>query len=422
MGQTFVITKLKTTNVGNQALTQELVDMFIDVHPKNKFIFEGRPMGLDGYTIDRLSKSQDAILTFEKWAKNIADKSKEIDSITFKSLEFVKPQVKLISFSNEDAAVERIKSKYLRPLKRYLSRYIVYAPIYKNRLALIKQSETLIYSGAGEVGDNNVFLRQLLEIRVAQLLGIKTAIVNQSVVLKTKLFYNLTGYVYGKLNQLVVRGSVSKNNLISYGVDASKILMAPDTAFRTSEPDKNLASELAKKYSISDNTVGINITNWFKTDYSKLDEIITIIKNSGYEMVFITNEPFEDNNIGLLFEEKYNIPFIKDKLPYKDYAALLSNLNFLISARLHSNVLALTARTKIIPIEGNVFKTTELLELAKYPIKVIDSSSQSWESRLHTEVNNVLEKKYDFEKYFNDVLPVVQSSVVLNATWLNDKN
>ncbi|EJF08470.1 polysaccharide pyruvyl transferase family protein [Pontibacter sp. BAB1700] len=417
MKYNFIITKLKTTNVGNQALTQELIDMFIEQNPYENFIFEGRPMGLDGYTIDRLENNQEPIHLFEKWARNIANST--VRDLSAFTLNQEKPTVSLVNFSAEDAALESLKAKYLRPVKRYLSRYIVYNSVYKNRLAKIKGAKTLIYSGAGEVGDNNVFLRQLLEIRVAQLLGLKTAIVNQSVVLKTKLFHQLTGHVYGKLDQLVVRGQISKNNLISYGVDGSKIKLAPDTAFKTKEPKADRAKVLANTFNINEKTVGINITNWFKTDFVKLEKAINLIKAKGFRLIFITNEPFEDRNLGKIFEEKFDIPFITEKLHYQDYAALLSNLDMLISARLHTNVLALTAKTKVIPIEGNVFKTTELLQLAQYPITVIDSTIEGWEDKLFLELSKVFDEEYDFKSYFENVFPKIQGNVLTNSNWLN---
>ena len=84
-------------------------------------------------------------------------------------------------------------------------------------------------------------------------------------------------------------------------------------------------------------------------------------------------------------------------------------------------MLALTSGTVVIPIEGNIFKTTELLELAKYPIKVLDPSSENWESALFNEVQGLLNGDYDFKEYFDNVLPIVQKQVLINATWLNGK-
>jgi hypothetical protein len=76
----------------------------------------------------------------------------------------------------------------LRPVKRVIKKYFLFDKSYIKRLATINSCDYLIYSGAGEASDNHVFLRQMLELRIAQKLGKKTGAVNQSVVVKDEAF------------------------------------------------------------------------------------------------------------------------------------------------------------------------------------------------------------------------------------------
>src|SRR5690606_25055846 len=134
--------------------------------------------------------------------------------IEFKSTD---PKVEMLLATSGLAKLEPFKAR-LRPVKRVMSALRAYNKPYQMRAAMLQEADWLIYSGAGEVGDNDVFLRQLLELRIAQKMGIRTAAVNQSVVIHTPLFQQLTAHVYGKMNVVVVRGEITASNLKRYGV------------------------------------------------------------------------------------------------------------------------------------------------------------------------------------------------------------
>jgi polysaccharide pyruvyl transferase WcaK-like protein len=408
----FLITKLKTTNVGNQALSEEIIKLFVAEGGKGNLYVSGRPMGLDGYTPRRLRLNTDPVAAIEKWSDAIVAAFRKRAG---KPSEFTAKadHVKLLN-SHENLRFEGLKAR-LRPLKRLLSRLKPFNEIYLERLKKIQAADILIYSGAGEVGDNNVFLRQLVEIRVAQKLGKKTAVVNQSVVLKTPIFQQLTAHVYGKLDRIIVRGSTSKKNLMEYGVPEHLFQLAPDSALLTGPVVNETFSKLI---SPGKETVGINLTPRVQYDLKKMGEVIQQLKSYQYNVVFVTNEPFEDNAVAVKLEQTFGIPFVHAYWNYQEYAALLGRFKFLISTRLHSNVLALVANTPIIPIEGNVFKTTELMQQLQYPITVLNTAA-GWEEKLLIEVNKVHQGHYDFVCYFNEVLPPFKEKVKINANWVS---
>lgn len=94
----------------------------------------------------------------------------------------------------------------------------------------------------------------------------------------------------------------------------------------------------------------------------------------------------------------------------------------MISARLHTNMLALVSHTPIIPIEGNVFKTTELLSQLQYPVATLDSSKPGWTDQLIKEIDLVSDKKYDLNNYFNAIFPGFKKAVKKNAAWIENKS
>ena len=83
----------------------------------------------------------------------------------------------------------------------------------------------------------------------------------------------------------------------------------------------------------------------------------------------------------------------------------LASCDFVISARLHTNILSLDTHTPIIPIEGNVFKSTELLKQLEYPVKTLNSQDEGWVNQLIREIDLLQKKKYEYPAYFTPAFP-----------------
>lgn len=405
MKHVFLITKLKTTNIGNEALSTEIMQLFKEQQDRIKLFVNGRPFGLDGYYPKKIVNQADPVAVLDKWATKVANRIKQEPDQVFQSR---LPQVSLLQTDSADFKNEGWKAK-LRPLKRWLVSFLPYAGQYHARARVLKQSDWLVYSGAGEVGDNIVFLRQLVELRAAQLLGIQTAAVNQSVVIKTPVFQKLVGHVYGQMKKVVIRGEITRTNLIQYGVPESIIEVAPDSAIHA-EP----TSLKPKK----GNRVAINITPRVSMTDSMMESTVRLLRELGKEIVFVTNEPYEDGKMAAIFQQKFNVPALGPFREYHQYIEALSECDFVISARLHTNMLSLVSHTPIIPIEGNVFKTTELLRQLQYPILTLDSKQDGWADRLNETIRQIENKQYDFNRYFTDVFPTFKKAVKKNATWI----
>ncbi|PZR19114.1 MAG: hypothetical protein DI538_31430, partial [Azospira oryzae] len=70
----------------------------------------------------------------------------------------------------------------------------------------------------------------------------------------------------------------------------------------------------------------------------------------------------------------------------------------------HTNVMALAAGVPVLPIEGHFFKTTEMFDLFKYPIPVVDKNRSGWESELIERVKVLESTLVDNKKYIEDNL------------------
>ena len=260
MKKIFLVTKLKTTNIGNEALSHEIIKLFHDKVNDCSINVNGRPFGLYGYQAETLLKNDNPLKLFEKWTDDIINKINKENEVTFKA-----KKGEVVLYANEtEFKIDKWKA-LLKPLKSWYNSMFVYTNAYVERAKILKASDWHVYSGAGEVNDGNgnnninsgnVFLRQLIEIRVAQKLGIKTAAVNQSVNLNTALFQSICAHVYSKMEKIIIRGETTRKNLINYGVPEAIIEVAPDSAINTIL-DTTINLHKNKIYSIMENFLEI---------------------------------------------------------------------------------------------------------------------------------------------------------------------
>jgi len=412
----FLITKLKTSNIGNEALSHEIIRLFKDTAKDAIINVNGRPFGLDGYLPARLLKVSDPIQEFENWTDSIVKKIKSEPDVPFQAND---GKVILYHQTN-DFKADKWKSK-LRPIKRFINSLLVYSKEYKKRASILKGADWLVYSGAGEVTDGyrkdfndaHVFLRQMIEIRVAQKMGINTAAVNQSIFVNLPLSQQIIAHVYKNMKKIVIRGTSSRDCLIKYGVPANIIEMAPDSAINT-------FFENAGKTSKDKNTIGLNFSNHVKITDDEMGKIINYFHSIGKKVVYCTNEPIGDYAIIERLKKKFNVPLLEGHTNYKEYAQKLSEFDFVVSARVHTNMLSMVSHTTVIPIEGNDFRLQELLEGFQYPLMPVKSQQDGWVDVLIDNIEAVRNNRYDFKNYFENIFSVHRKNALKNASWINE--
>lgn len=374
----------------------------------------GRPAGLDGYLPAKLFQSKDPIRTFESWTDKIVQKIKQEPDIVFAANQ---PKV-ILYFEQKFFKRDKWKSK-LKPLKRLYYSFLTYSSQYKERARKLKKADWLVYSGAGEVndqhgniGNSHVLLRQLIELRVAQKLGLKTAAINQSIFILTPFFQNLTAHVYSKMEKIVVRGNASRNKLIEFGVPANLISTAPDSAVNTVIPVKDRNRKPT-------NRVGVNFPSLSKISLEDIRKIVSHLRSIGKEPVFCTNEPLGDIPMINLLKEELGVEALSPSATYTDYAKKLSEMDFVISARVHTNMLSMVSHTTIIPIEASDFRLAELLEGFEYPIPIIRAHQAGWVELVIETADQINKDNSIVEQYYDSRFQETRKHTLDNAIWIN---
>lgn len=388
----------------------ELIKIFEEKIGKENLHVAGRPLGLVGYSEKALIASTEPEVLFDRWADAIIRKYRRLSTGG-------KFQAKVGRFSLDEIGgaairVHRFKA-LLRPMVRLLKKSSLFNKNYLARLDVINNSDYVVYSGAGEIGDYHIFLRQLLELRIAQKLGKKTGGINQSLTVRTDVYKRIVKHVYGKMDHIVVRGTISKDSLVQIGVEEGKVSVFPDTAILTNP---------GVSRPVSSNTVGFNITRDVSFEWADVELVIKKLKERNKSVVYITNEPVGDAIISEGFASRFGIPTQESSLGYLDYAKKLAGYDFVISTRLHTNVMSLSAGTPVIPIEGKVFKTKELVQEFKYPVAAVNVNDKQWAEKVATTIDQVVEGQINFDSFFRDTLPEVRKRVYGNVNWINSRD
>ena len=209
----------------------------------------------------------------------------------------------------------------------------------------------------------------------------------------------------------VVRGAVSRNNILSFGVDKDKISIAPDTAIKTTCD----LSDIKKN-----GKVGINFTPFIKFDWADVEKVVKKIRSYNRDIVFITNEPVGDIPISDKFKADYNIDLLDESTDYVSFAKKIAAFEYLVGARLHANVMALAVNVPVVAIEGLVWKTKELFDQFEYPLPSVNVNEAGWVDSVLDSIDKIEKKEIDFDHYFNKVLVKHKEDVNNNVSWINN--
>ncbi|HMP98980.1 MAG TPA: polysaccharide pyruvyl transferase family protein [Cyclobacteriaceae bacterium] len=392
--KSLISTKLITTNIGNQALSDELI--FLAEERRMQVV--GRPFGLDNYTTSSLSN--DLINDFEGIAAKIA----KLTISENKSLKPTSKKAVLLPFGGTTVKTEPLRVIFRKFRKLYFRFYAV-SPAYRKRLALYSKVDNYYYSAAGEVSEQEFFYRQLLDLRIAQLKGVKTYAINQSVELPEGNYKTLLLHVYKNMENIVLRGEISKSLLVGGGVPEHKIILAPDSAFRTTVPLKPFKSAVKK--------VAINFTKKTYVESEVIPFLEQLMKEN-YELFYVTNDPYGDEHVAKLINQKLGINYSLETLTYKDYVQFLQDFDVVISSRLHTNELAFTGGIPVLPIEGNMHKTTEVFKLIDYPLYTVQYKSQSYGNDLSKAFEILKTNFNNIQKFIRERLPLIAEQTKLN--------
>ncbi len=371
------ITRIKTVNIGNEALSSELLMLLNNIAARsNKSVvaLERAPRHLAQFSWRGLRSSKsDTLAQVDNWVRKLSAITPTVPKA------IPNRKIELVFDKAQDKRVIAVKE--LLQLRSMAARLGVYQQEFAERLGVYLRSSCVVLNPAGELNPHSVNppLRMLTELLTAKQLGSRIGVINFSYEITEPTLAPVFGQLFERCDFICVRDSLSRDVLIDSGVSKHRLHLVPDLVFLAEPCTQTNAPELLKSLGMDINTVAVVING--KTGLSSPEDwvqLIGLIRASGKPVALMSNELSSDIDFLRSVASASGAQLIDRQFSYREYSALLSQLSLVVSNRLHTCVLAIVAGTPVIAIEPILRKVRGVLQDLDYPLPVPSVRDKGW--------------------------------------------
>ncbi|MFC3580126.1 polysaccharide pyruvyl transferase family protein [Sphingomonas hylomeconis] len=360
-----MITKVVTQNQGNQALSRAWLATLEANYPERRVVpLERAPSYLKRFTLAQLERAGDPITRFKEIAADLARQASSAGPAHYPARTEIR---------HKSSITQPLKTARLRQLLKVRSRLSSLGlgrAEYRKRLAQIRDAGMLVMNPAGEFfpqGGETVLI-YLLELRVAQLLGVPTVMVNLSFEVENPLLRRLAAYVMDQCHALEFRDDESAAAYREAGGVRSAAIL-PDAALLTPPPAAQQAFAGGATIALAINALQVRAAGLDADWIAFFDRL----GSEGFDPVLTSNEWTTDEPFWADLLQGGKVRSEGREADCSEYVALLGRYDVVVSSRLHTCVLAIIAGTPVVPVETGTFKLTGFFKqigLDTAPIKL----------------------------------------------------
>lgn len=366
-----LITRLRTLNKGNQALSAAWLSTLQRAFPSAAVrVLERRPPHLLQYTLRAVASAKDPVAAFDALSTRLAAQAPGPAAATS-----VRPTTAIQLDESRPPVVRFVALRRRLNLRGRLAAVGWYADDYRQRLAACQRARLVVVNPAGEFFPREPLAAfyHLLDAHVAQKLGRPTAIVNHTMDITDPTLRRLIPEVYRTLALVGFRDTKSVEAFRAMGGSIDNVLVTPDLALTTLITDSapRRTREVAVAINVPEARAGGYLGRWRTA--------IANIRAAGHRIVLVSNELPADEPFYL--ELKQQFPELRIEgaaLDHDRYGALLGAFEVVVTSRMHTAVLAMAAGAPVVPIEGSSFKITGLFQELGFSEPVIVPTSADW--------------------------------------------
>lgn len=368
-----LITRVRTNNKGNQALSAGWVSLLQKAFPQESLrVFERRPAHLQQFTLDEFRRARNSFRAFDAVTTKLA---RLMDGRGGAS---AAPPIRI---ELDEAITPKPRFHELRQhlqLRRWAARAGVYKEAYRRRLGACASARLVVINPAGEFfpHDPAPALYHLLDAHVSHKLGVPTAMVNHTMDITDPTLRQLIPQIYRHLSLIGFRDEKSVSAFQAMGGDLRNVVVAPDLALTTTidRPSARLSGTIALAIHTPDAEVINRLPEWL--------QVISALRGKGFKVVLVSNEMPSDKPFFEKVQQRISIPIEGEGLPFDRYAQMLGTFDFVVTSRMHTGILAMVAGTPVIPVEGPSFKISGLFQELGLAMPVIQPTSAGWIDRI----------------------------------------
>lgn len=386
-----IISRLTTQNAGNEALSVEFINFINSLAPDAEVRAMDRyPQYLYALKVDQLGESEASIVaSFDKFVRKLNASFKNAQDLAPLASEGL---VKL-DLSAKELPKPIAKVKRLIGVRRRLARFgLVGREAMARYVATSRWADTVIWNPAGEIhptGNSDEVLRLLVLVRLAQLTGAKTYVVNHSLEIADEKLRYLIKHVYTNADGIALRDKQSCIEAEKLGVRKENIREVPDMVFLSAETEAKITPPTSEAF--PQGAIGLAINGLeAKNGHDEWDELMAGLKTFNRPLVFLSNAMNHDLAFAYALAAKHELTVVERQPSYREIRGFYTNLSALISSRLHSSIIALSESIPVMTIEPSTFKLTGIFEQLGYPIKTLRVNQKGWAKTTLMNIENAL--------------------------------
>lgn len=371
MDEILLITRIKTLNKGNQALSAAWLAMLERAFPTSSIrVLERRPRHLLKYTLRDIAKVREPVAAFDALASALVRMAPG-PALAGPA----RGHAKILLDETVAPPARFVRLRQRLNLRGRLAAAGVYASEYRRRLSACQRAKLVVVNPAGEFfpREPQAAFYHLLDAHVAQKLGRPTAIVNHTMDITDPTLREIIPAVYRTLQLVGFRDEKSVVAFKQMGGDLTNVLVTPDlalTAGCTGGTERRRGA-IAVAVNVPEATAGKYLQGWIAT--------IAGLRAAGVEIVLVSNElPADQPFYNEVMQRFPDIKIEGAGLDYDRYCGFLGAFDVVVTSRMHTGVLAMVGGAPVVPVEGSSFKITGLFQELGFEQPVIRPGVGDW--------------------------------------------
>jgi polysaccharide pyruvyl transferase WcaK-like protein len=365
-----LITRLRTFNKGNQALSAAWLELLRQAFPDSVIrVLERRPPHLLQYSLAQIARSRDPFRSFDELTTNLARLAPGAHFIADPDPD---PRIVLDEASPVPMHFPALRQRL--NLRGWAARAGRYRHAYLGRLAACQRARLVVVNPAGEFFPRSPepAFYHLLDAHIAHKLGRPTAIVNHTMDIDDPTLRALIPRIYRDLTLVGFRDCKSVEAFRAMGGDLGNVVVTPDLALTSKvEPSG------ARRHGAV--AVAINVPEAAERGYAaQWIDVIRGLQGKGFEVVLVSNELPSDQAFYEQLRRQLGVATEGQSLDFDRYAALLGTFDVVVTSRMHTGVLAMLGGAPIVPVEGASFKITGMVQELGLAMAVIRPPDPGW--------------------------------------------
>ncbi len=365
-----LITRMRTFNKGNQALSAAWLELLQQAFPTASIrVIERRPPHLLQYTLAQIARARDPFRAFDDLTTKLARLAPGCDFIGDPDPD---PGIVLDETIAAPARFAALRQRL--NLRGWLARVDHYRPLYLARLAAFQRARLVVVNPAGEFFPRmpGPAFYYLLDAHVAHKLGRPTAIVNHTMDIADPTLHALIPRVYRELSLVGFRDSKSTDAFRKMGGDLANVVVSPDLALisRAGSAGARRRGTVALAINVPEAVARGYAARWF--------DVVRGLQGNGFEVVLVSNElPADAAFYGQLCRQ-LGVRIEGSSLDFARYPELLGSFELVVSSRMHTAILAMVGGAPVVAVEGASFKITGLFQELGLSRTVIRPADPGW--------------------------------------------